>query len=188
MIESINEFSVLWADYFLQAVVQDSVFILGIFLILRLLRNRSAALLRTITLVGLAKVVAPPFLPAAAIEQIEVFDFAQVVGVFSVSDAFIPETTFSALSGSHADLDHDSFCFPVVGNLSQPKDDAALSGRETDYGRLRPAGFSKAKRRQFCEINSESQSACHGAAPAQGCVASLLGFIDRRVSPRNSTA
>ena len=64
MIELINQWGSAWTTYFGWAVIQNTIFLGLLFLALHLLRNTSAQLKYTITLIGLTKLLLPPFLPA----------------------------------------------------------------------------------------------------------------------------
>lgn len=64
MIESINTFAAGWTEYFGWAIVQNTVFLGIIILLLRLLRDTPARIRYWIGLVGLVKLIIPPFLAA----------------------------------------------------------------------------------------------------------------------------
>jgi beta-lactamase regulating signal transducer with metallopeptidase domain/biopolymer transport protein ExbD len=63
MIELLNEWSRAWAGYFSTAAIQNTIFLICLFIVLRLLRNASAQLKYVIGIVGLIKLLVPPFLP-----------------------------------------------------------------------------------------------------------------------------
>lgn len=69
MINRINELSSLWADQFLLASLQNTVFISLILLLLYLLRHKDARLLRGIAIIGIIKLLIPPFFTVAFIEK-----------------------------------------------------------------------------------------------------------------------
>jgi beta-lactamase regulating signal transducer with metallopeptidase domain/biopolymer transport protein ExbD len=63
MIELINHWGSLWAGYFGFAVLQNTVFLGLVFVLLHLLRHRSAYLLYMLCMIGLLKLLLPPFVP-----------------------------------------------------------------------------------------------------------------------------
>ena len=64
MIDFINLLGNGWMTYFGWAVIQNTLFLGLLFLALYLLRNTSARLKYAVTLIGLIKLLLPPFLPA----------------------------------------------------------------------------------------------------------------------------
>ncbi|UCF05589.1 MAG: M56 family metallopeptidase, partial [bacterium] len=75
MIELMNHYGGLWLRFFGPAVIQNTVFLGVLFVILYWLRRRSASLRYLVALVGLVKLLLPPFLslpvPLPAYEQIQ---------------------------------------------------------------------------------------------------------------------
>lgn len=64
MIESLNEYGRIWATYFAWAVVQNTLFLVLVFLVLYWLRNASARVKYAVAAVGLVKLLLPPFVPS----------------------------------------------------------------------------------------------------------------------------
>ena len=64
MIDFINHWSQAWIRHFGPAVVQNTIFLGFVFLTLHLLRRGTARLKYTITMIGLIKLLLPPFVPA----------------------------------------------------------------------------------------------------------------------------
>ena len=64
MIEWLNSNGIFWAELFGLKVLQDTIFLGIIFLVLYLLRNTDARKRYFIALIGLVKVILPPFMPA----------------------------------------------------------------------------------------------------------------------------
>lgn len=65
MIALVNQWGKLWLDFFSFTVIQNTLFLCVVFLVLYILRNTSAQLRYFITLVGLVKLLVPPFLPSS---------------------------------------------------------------------------------------------------------------------------
>ncbi len=65
MIDAINAWAGGWTQYFGFAVIQNTLFLAVIFLLLRFKRDLPANVKHLICLVGLIKLVTPPFIPAA---------------------------------------------------------------------------------------------------------------------------
>ena len=63
MIETLNIYGDFWIDYFGLAVLQNTFFLGIIFFTLNLLRHASAFMKYTICIVGLIKLLMPPFVP-----------------------------------------------------------------------------------------------------------------------------
>jgi len=66
MIELFNDYGRLWAEFFVPALVQNTVFLVLVFLALRIFRNASASVKYAIAAVGLVKLLLPPFVPTSA--------------------------------------------------------------------------------------------------------------------------
>ncbi len=64
MIETLNETGRVWANYFVWAIVQNTLFLGLVFLVLRWLRNAPANVRYAVAAVGLVKLLLPPFVPA----------------------------------------------------------------------------------------------------------------------------
>jgi len=64
MIDFLNHWSQAWIRFFGPAVVQNTIFLGFVFLALHLLRRGTARFKYTITLIGLIKLLLPPFVPA----------------------------------------------------------------------------------------------------------------------------
>ncbi len=64
MIDFLNRYGQLWAEYFGPAFVQNTLFLGLIFLILYRLRNASAHVRYVVCLIALFKLLLPPFIPA----------------------------------------------------------------------------------------------------------------------------
>ena len=67
MIEFLNHWGRLWAEYFGMAVVQNTLFLGLIFIILRYMNRRSARIKYIICMVGIFKLLLPPFIPLVLI-------------------------------------------------------------------------------------------------------------------------
>lgn len=65
MISSVNAFAARWLEYFSYAIVQNTVFLGCIFVTLYLLRRTNARLKYAIGILGMIKLLVPPFLPAS---------------------------------------------------------------------------------------------------------------------------
>ena len=61
----INNISSMWVDFALLMTVQNCLFLLFIFFLLYLFRNKDARILRGIAVIGLVKLFIPPFLPVS---------------------------------------------------------------------------------------------------------------------------
>lgn len=61
----INNISSMWVDFVLLMTVQNCLFLLFIFFLLYLFRNKDARILRGIAVIGLVKLFIPPFLPVS---------------------------------------------------------------------------------------------------------------------------
>jgi len=81
MINWLNHISAAWANYFLLMSVQNLLFLTGILGLLYLCRNQSAKFLRALTMLGLLKLVIPPFLFSGYTSQIGAWysDVIQVI-------------------------------------------------------------------------------------------------------------
>ena len=64
MIDFLNRYGQLWAEYFGLAIVQNTLFLVMIFIILYRLRNASAHVRYVVCLIALFKLLLPPFIPA----------------------------------------------------------------------------------------------------------------------------
>lgn len=83
MTEILNQLGQSWLEYFALAVVQNTVFLLLVFLALYLARNASAQLRYVISLVGILKLLLPPFLPAEFLgQQTGILTVPAVAGTF----------------------------------------------------------------------------------------------------------
>ena len=63
MIDFLNYYANIWAEIFGLAVIQNTIFICVIFLILYIFNNLSAQTKYILTLIGVCKLLLPPFLP-----------------------------------------------------------------------------------------------------------------------------
>jgi beta-lactamase regulating signal transducer with metallopeptidase domain len=104
MIELLNEWSRAWSGYFSAAAVQNTIFLLLVLAILRLLKNASAHLRYIIGLIGLIKLLIPPFIP---------FHTADSTSVTLTNLSFIPLGTI--LPGDSSIAENIS---TAVGGLS----------------------------------------------------------------------
>jgi len=68
VIDFLNNIGRIWAEYFGIAVVQNTIFLGIIYLILSLLRNSTARLKYAVTIIGLIKLLLPPFIPGPLIQ------------------------------------------------------------------------------------------------------------------------
>jgi beta-lactamase regulating signal transducer with metallopeptidase domain/biopolymer transport protein ExbD len=64
MIEILNEFGSRWAAYFAAALVQNTVFVALVLLILHRIRHMSAQIRYAVGVIGMIKLLLPPFVPA----------------------------------------------------------------------------------------------------------------------------
>ncbi|MGD9487233.1 MAG: TonB family protein [Calditrichaceae bacterium] len=62
MVSLLNDISLHWANLFLAMIVQSSVFVSLILFFLHMMRHKEAWFLKSVTVVGLVKLVVPPFL------------------------------------------------------------------------------------------------------------------------------
>jgi beta-lactamase regulating signal transducer with metallopeptidase domain/biopolymer transport protein ExbD len=67
MIEALNGYGRVWAEYFAWAVAQNTLFLGLVFLVLYMLRNASARVKYAVAAVGLVKVLLPPFVPTSVL-------------------------------------------------------------------------------------------------------------------------
>jgi beta-lactamase regulating signal transducer with metallopeptidase domain/biopolymer transport protein ExbD len=63
MIDILNEFGARWAAYFTAALVQNTVFLALVFLVLYRFRHISARIRYAVGVVGIVKLILPPFVP-----------------------------------------------------------------------------------------------------------------------------
>lgn len=69
MIPFLNEWGGVWIKYFSLVLIQNSIFLGFVFLALYLLRNASARVKYYISIIGLIKLILPPFLPAPFLQS-----------------------------------------------------------------------------------------------------------------------
>jgi beta-lactamase regulating signal transducer with metallopeptidase domain/biopolymer transport protein ExbD len=93
----LNDLGGWWGSYFGLAVLQNTIFLLGLFALLRVLRRAPAGLRYAVGALGVLKLLLPPFLPARS-------------GTIPVSPAEFPGETFSTLP----------FLQPSPGTLDAP--------------------------------------------------------------------
>jgi len=111
MINRLNDLASSWADFFLLMSVQNFVFLAVILCLLYILRRKDARLLQGIALIGLIKLLIPPFYAVS-------FDKYPVPGntaAFVLNSIIIPETSETIAPISDA----------VISNSAVP--DAAIS-------------------------------------------------------------
>ncbi|MBN1480765.1 TonB family protein [candidate division KSB1 bacterium] len=65
MIATVNTSAGAWLDYFSYAVLQNTIFLTVIFLVLYLLRSANARLKYGVSILGIIKLLIPPFLPGS---------------------------------------------------------------------------------------------------------------------------
>ncbi|MCP4574095.1 MAG: hypothetical protein GY838_17175 [bacterium] len=63
MMTLLNDWGATWAEYFVPAILQNTMFLGLVFLALYLLRNASARVRAAVATVGIVKLVIPPFVP-----------------------------------------------------------------------------------------------------------------------------
>ena len=68
MIGLLNAWGASWTEYFGPAVLQNTLFLGLIFLALYILRNTRASLRYALCLIGMVKLLLPPFLPTGFVE------------------------------------------------------------------------------------------------------------------------
>lgn len=78
MIHSINAVSQIWADYIVLLTVQNSLFLLGVFIALYLLRRQRVFWLRAVALIGLLKLFVIPVISTTPIEELTAVSFELV--------------------------------------------------------------------------------------------------------------
>jgi len=107
MINRINELSSLWADNFLLASLQNTVFISMILLLLYLLRRKDARLLQGIALIGIIKLLIPPFFAVTFLEK----SFSGSAVLAELGSFILPRVANSAeeLTRSQPELTMQSF-------------------------------------------------------------------------------
>jgi beta-lactamase regulating signal transducer with metallopeptidase domain/biopolymer transport protein ExbD len=88
MIDMLNGLGTRWAAYFTTAVVQNTVFLALIFLALHRLRHISARIRYAIGVLGIVKLLLPPFLPFQI--DIGTADMLQQTGGFTGIISFVP--------------------------------------------------------------------------------------------------
>lgn len=71
MIDLLNAWGASWADYFVPAVLQNTLFLGLILLALHILKNARASLRYALCLIGLVKLLLPPFLSTGFVETPE---------------------------------------------------------------------------------------------------------------------
>ncbi|MCU0645008.1 MAG: M56 family metallopeptidase, partial [bacterium] len=69
MIELLNQYGQAWAEFFGLAVLQNTLFLGIIFLILYWLRNANARTRYAIAMIGIFKLLLPPFMPASLVSK-----------------------------------------------------------------------------------------------------------------------
>jgi beta-lactamase regulating signal transducer with metallopeptidase domain len=69
MIETLNETGRVWANYFVWAIIQNTLFLGLVFLVLHWLRNAPANVRYAVAAVGLVKLLLPPFVPAQLLSR-----------------------------------------------------------------------------------------------------------------------
>ena len=78
MIEWINQSGQAWAAFFGVAVLQNTLFLGIVFLVLYSFRNASARIRHAIAMIGIIKLLLPPFLPASLLSQWFAFPVATI--------------------------------------------------------------------------------------------------------------
>lgn len=73
MIEFINQYGQIWAEYFGLAVLQNTLFLGIIFLLLYWLKDANAKTKYIIAMIGIVKLLLPPFLPASFLSKLVSF-------------------------------------------------------------------------------------------------------------------
>lgn len=85
MIDTLNTWGTWWAGYFGAAVLQNTLFLVVLILVLRAMRNAPAGLRYALCIIGLAKLLLPPFLPAGFMQTPD--GVAPVASLVSLSSA-----------------------------------------------------------------------------------------------------
>jgi len=96
MIGQLNEFSAVWAGYFMYFTAHNTVFLAIILTLLYVFRNKSAAFLRALALIGLAKLVIPPFIDIPLHSE-------QASGIFAMP---LSAVGFEAVPGGASESGH----------------------------------------------------------------------------------
>ena len=69
MIELLNQYGQAWAEFFGLAVLQNTLFLGIVFLVLYWLRNATARIRHAIAMIGIIKLLLPPFMPASLLSK-----------------------------------------------------------------------------------------------------------------------
>ena len=69
MIDLLNQYGALWVQYGFRTLPQNTLFLIFILIIIRLLRGAPAGLRYNIGLLGLAKLLLPPFIKIPILKQ-----------------------------------------------------------------------------------------------------------------------
>jgi len=99
MIEWINQYGALWANYFSVAVIQNTIFLGLVFLALYLLKNSSARIRYNIALLGLIKLLVPSIIPSpigspTLLQPIRLSNF-NIIDTTTQAQAIATEARFS---------------------------------------------------------------------------------------------
>lgn len=98
MIEWLNQYGALWGEYFAFTVIQNTVFLGLVLLAIYFLRNESARIRYGLGLIGLAKLILPPLIPAPFFKESLVG--AANIGILPVQPVDLPVSTSVVLDRS----------------------------------------------------------------------------------------
>ncbi|MFO7840682.1 MAG: M56 family metallopeptidase [Fidelibacterota bacterium] len=101
MITFINALSENWADYFMYALVQNTFFLAIILFLLHILRKAPAGIRSGVALLGMIKLLIPPFLPFTVRSAAISTESSAAVHVGNIGVSAVPETSapFISLTG-----------------------------------------------------------------------------------------
>lgn len=103
MIELINQIVANWSNFFIVSIVQNTLFLSIVMIILFFLKNKNAQVSYLIALVGLIKLIVPPFLPASLYNLFKINyintppDEMLANSIISVNSGFSQTATLSPL-------------------------------------------------------------------------------------------
>jgi TonB family protein len=73
MIEQLNQYGQIWAEFFGLVILQNTLFLGIVFLVLYWLRDANAKTKYIITMIGIVKLLLPPFIPASFLSKLFAF-------------------------------------------------------------------------------------------------------------------
>jgi TonB family protein len=103
MIEFINRYGQIWAEYFGFAVLQNTLFLGLVFIALYFLKDANAKTKYIVAMFGIAKLLLPPFLPASFLSKLCTFSNGMIeiqIGkpnIISAADQIDPKVSLSLI-------------------------------------------------------------------------------------------